>query len=51
MNAPEAAVRHENHEIARPMLANDGGDDIVEGGGLPRGLPGIRQIANELRNR
>lgn len=35
MDAAEPAVRHEDNEIARLALANDGRDDVVERGGGP----------------
>ena len=30
VNAAEAAVRHQHHEIARAVLLDDGGDDVVD---------------------
>ena len=39
MNAAEAAVRHDDDEIAGPMLADDGADDVVDRIGLARRRP------------
>src|SRR3989441_871544 len=51
MDAAEAAVRHEDDQVAGPMLARDGLDDVVDRLRLARLLTAAVEIADELRNR
>src|SRR5262245_11991490 len=50
MNAAEAAVGHQQHEIARLMLASDGLDDVVDRR-VARLEPLLVEVANQLRRR
>src|SRR6266511_2090785 len=51
VNTPEAAIRHQDYQIARPGLAHDGVDDGVDGVEVPGALTARVHIADELRNR
>ena len=47
VDATKTAVRHDDHEITGPVLADDRVDDLVDRAGFARGLALAAQILNE----
>src|SRR3989442_1301819 len=51
MNAAESAVRHDDHEIARPMVADNGTDDVVDRISLAGRLAATFEVGDQLGDR